>query len=57
MMTNEHKARLRREGAELKAKAAEYGIELEWSDFKITEGELTLDQMPAAEWVDAMTRD
>lgn len=39
------------------ARAAEHDIELKRSEFRIIEGEPTLDGMPALEWIDDMTMD
>lgn len=37
------------------AEAAKHDIKLEVSDFRIIDGEITLDGMHPAEWLDAMT--
>jgi len=46
-----------KEVAALIERAARSGIELKVSDFRVVDGGLTLDGVPADQWVDAMTMD
>jgi hypothetical protein len=48
--------RLHDECTEILAEAQVHGIQLFRSDFGVVEGKLTLDGMPAKQWLDAMTR-